>query len=255
MSETLETIEPYLRTVTSIVSEIAGESLTGLYLHGSAVQQDFDPRVSDIDILGILSGSIDQNARQSLTERLNHAVSPCPAQGFEFILCTAEAVQAPVFAMPFEFALSTGPHWPLEFEHSGTISDTLIHLTLCRQSGMTLFGPPPTTLIAPVPVALLRQALVAEIEWHLSDVDTSFDRAAQRNAVLNAARSVSAAETGYILSKSEGARQWNPTDPFADQVRRALNSRAGQDSELGVEEIKAFLKRAKAVIEALPETR
>jgi len=253
MSAPSETIGSYLKMVTSTVGEVMGESLVALYLHGSAVQQDFDPSVSDVDILGIVKGPLDANLRNALTRRLNHEALPCPVQGFEFILCTAQSVQEPIFAMPFEYALSTGPHWPLQHEHSSAISDTLIHLTLCRQSGRVLLGPSPSDLVAPVPIALLRRALVAELEWHLEDLGKSLDRAAQRNAVLNAARSASAARTGYILSKSEGARRWSAIDPFADLVARAFESRMRRATDLDTEEIRAFLRRVIAMIEALPD--
>ncbi|MEM6475596.1 MAG: aminoglycoside adenylyltransferase domain-containing protein [Pseudomonadota bacterium] len=249
-----ESVLTYLEKVTSLVRDTLGQDLKGLYLHGSGAQSDYNQGTSDIDILGVVAtGSISDAQRSKLVSRLTHDALPVPAKGLEIILCPEDAVCEPVLDLPFDFALSTGHSWPTQCEPRGTASDSLINITLCRQSGISLFGPPPDQVLAPVPRDLLREALIEEIEWHQQNLFVEPEGATPENAVLNAARSLYAAETGRILSKSEGARWWLERYPEDELVAGALAIRKGeQTAALEEARTRNFLARAKSLIEAMP---
>jgi streptomycin 3"-adenylyltransferase len=215
-------VPAYLEEVRRIHREIFGSDLAGLYLHGSAVQNDFRPGLSDLDILGVVSGAVTPEACKQLTSRLSYENLPVPAFGLELILCLADAVREPVEAMPFEFALSTGREWGLEVEQRGTTSDILVHMLLCRQAGLVLAGAPARDILAPISENLLRAGLMGEMLWHRNDLARRPSDQQVANAVLNAARSLYAAEMGEIVSKSQGAKWWLANNPEDRAVSDAL---------------------------------
>lgn len=221
-------VETYLNNLVQRIRPILGNRLVGLYLHGSAVQSDFHPGRSDIDLLSLVSGKLNDPDRESLTDILSHKSMPVPARGLEFLLCTAESARNPIFEFPYEYALSTGVEWGTVWEPSGCTSDTVIHALVCRQSGRALFGPPPEQTFGPISQDLLQKALIAEMEWHIRELPKRTDPLLPANAVLNAARSVHASQTGRIVSKTEGAQIWLKDHPVDPLVLGALSFRGGE---------------------------
>lgn len=215
----------YLCKTTQSFKDVLRDNLVGLYLCGSLVQGDFYAHRSDIDLLGVVSAEIDDITRTQLVSRLSHKARPVPARGLEVVLFLADAVRSPKLSFPFEFALSTGPDGEPECEPRGTADDMLIDIALCRDVGIALAGPPASTAFAPVSQDLLRHALIDELQWHKSRVWKCLDDTAVVNAILNAARSLHAAETGQILSKTDGGRWWLQRYPFDDIVASALSCR------------------------------
>src|SRR3712207_2269106 len=52
-------IDEILHTLRSQIQQTLGEQLVGLYLYGSLVTGDFDPDISDIDLLAVTRAQID----------------------------------------------------------------------------------------------------------------------------------------------------------------------------------------------------
>lgn len=246
-----EPSQAYLDEVLCILRDALSGDLLGLYLHGSAVQCDFRSETSDIDLLGLVSGPLVEARKFELVSRLAHCAKPVPAAGLEIILVLASAVKEPVFDFPFEFALATGVSWPTQSEPSATSSDIVIHIELCRQSGRALFGPSPKEVFGSVDRTLLCRALIEELRWHKKDLLRQRSESTLENAVVNAARSVLVAESGRLVSKSEGARDWLRRFPNDDLVSRALACRLGEDfAPISQASVEAFLDKA---IELVPE--
>lgn len=218
-------IREYLSETTQSFRDVLRDKLVGLYLCGSLVQNDFESHRSDIDLLGIVSKELDDATRDQLVSMLSHEARTVPAQGLEAVLFLADAVRSPKLGFPFEFALSTGPEGEPECEPPGTADDMLIDIALCRDAGIALAGPSANHAFAPISQDLLRHALIDELQWHKREVRKRLDDTAAVNAILNAARSLHAAETGQILSKTEGGRWWLKRYPFDDLVAWALSSR------------------------------
>ena len=156
-------IREYLLAATRSFHDVLGDRLLGLYLCGSAVQGDFAPHRSDIDLLGIVDGDLDRATREDLSSRLSHPVLAVPAQGLEVVLFPAEAAQTARLDLPFAFALSTGPGLESACEPPGTANDMLIDIVLCRDAGITLSGKPANEAFGSVSRRLLLAALVEEL--------------------------------------------------------------------------------------------
>jgi predicted nucleotidyltransferase len=220
-------IREYLDAAARTCQAVLGDRLLGLYLCGSAVQGDFAPHRSDIDLLGIVDGDLDRATRKELSSRLSHPVLAVPAQGLEIVLFPAEAAQTARLDLPFAFALSTGRGMKSACEPPGTANDMPIDIALCREAGIPLSGKAPNEAFGSVARPLLLAALVEELGWHLRQVEERSDGKTPVNAILNAARSLHAAETGRILSKTEGGRWWLRRHPRDAMVARALEVREG----------------------------
>ncbi len=245
-------IEAYLGRVVERFEGVLGEKLTGLYLHGSAVQSDFQADRSDLDLLALVSNALSESERSDLIAQLSHSAHTVPAVGLELIICRSEAARAPMLEYPFVFALSTGRVWGAQVEAAGTCSDLVVHAELCRQQARALVGPPAAKIFAPTPRSLLHSAMIAELRWHQHNLSEKAAALWDANAVLNAARSVHAANTGRIVSKTQGGQWWLERHPCDDLVTKALARRGGARAEpLAREYVRAFLDRAICVIERL----
>lgn len=243
-------IEGYLLDLTHVAHRHLGDDLLGLYLHGSAVQVDLWPQTSDLDVLGVIVHPLSDERRAGLAADLAHQTRPIPAIGLELILCLADQARAPSYDFHFEFALLTGATWPTEIEPPGVASDVLINVALCRQMGRALSGPPADTLFGPVPRAALTRAVADELRWHQQNLDDPLSASSAANAVLNAARAVFAAETGRIISKTEGGLWWLAERPQDYLVRKAVAIRQGDPSVfLSHQAVRAFLVHALGEIE------
>ena len=220
-----EDIREYLSEITQSFKDVLGGNLVGLYLCGSLVQNDFEPHRSDIDLLGIVSTAPDEATRDQLVSRLSHAARAVPARGLEVVLFPADAVQSPGRGFTFAFALSTSPEGEVECAPPGIADDMLIDIALCRDAGIALAGPPANMAFAPISQNFLCHALIDELRWHQREVQKRLDDTAAVNAILNAARSLHAAQTGQILSKTEGGRWWLKNYPLDDAVAWALSCR------------------------------
>jgi hypothetical protein len=236
--------------IAQCAQSILENQLAGLYQHGSVVLGDFHPGISDIDLLGVVSGPVDEERLKELEAGIAALAPQLPVAGVEFILCTAETVAIPAANPPFVFALSAGRDWPAERESAGTSPDLPILFALCRQAGVALAGRPPREVFGQVPRTVLAGALLSEMAWHRVHALNVEHDAWGAQAVLNAARSIHAAETGVIVSKAEGARRWLARYPNDPLVADALALRLGANKEpMHREKVLAFVDLAIAAIE------
>lgn len=75
----VDDLESYLDRVTRSVTDILGESLVGLYLHGSAALGSFTPGKSDIDLLAVVEETPDPSRLGRLGEALHPDVIAHPS--------------------------------------------------------------------------------------------------------------------------------------------------------------------------------
>jgi len=71
----------YIQTVAARTADLLGQALVGVYLHGSAVLGGFIPRRSDIDLLVVTTGPLDNDLRQQVCQALAPSALLCPAAG------------------------------------------------------------------------------------------------------------------------------------------------------------------------------
>jgi len=158
-------VNAILRELLPRVRAALGENFVGMYLFGSLVAGDFDPRRSDVDILvvSVSSVSIDQFAAlQAVHQDL--AVSDTEwSTEVEAYYLTRAALQRddPSFGEHVKVNRGSGVLEPLHRD-----SGWLIQGHILREFGVALAGPDPKTLVDPVGPDDLRQAAAAGVrEW------------------------------------------------------------------------------------------
>jgi predicted nucleotidyltransferase len=190
------------------VKGIMQDQLIGMYLFGSLAIGDFDLH-SDIDILFVTEQAISEEAFQDLFEiheRISTIDSPWAIQ-IEVSYIPKDALRRFDPANNSHPHIDRGPgeklHW---MRHD---SDWNVQRYILRERGITVTGPDPKTLIAPVSPAELRSAGSEILEnWFghfLDDPAPLKSRGYQSYTVLTICRILYTYEHGEIVSKPEAA--------------------------------------------------
>jgi streptomycin 3"-adenylyltransferase len=209
----------FTETVAGTLRAILGESLLGVYLHGSGSMGGWSPERSDVDILAV--------AARPLTDSEKHAVSSAlgaldvPGVGIEFSLVTHPSLGSISPKPAFELHVTTGPtaHVVDGAGHRGD-PDLVLHYVVCRERGLAAFGPPPSDVFPDMPRRLVLAQLRDELEW-------AEEHAPPRYQVLNALRAWAYADDGRLLSKLEGAEWAIERERFAALARAAMAAQSG----------------------------
>jgi predicted nucleotidyltransferase len=71
-------IEKLLSSLLYQMQQILDKNLTGLYLYGSLVTGDFDPEISDIDLLAVTSSDVDDKEFEQLRNMHSDLIAQNP---------------------------------------------------------------------------------------------------------------------------------------------------------------------------------
>ncbi len=230
------------------VRQAVSANLIGLYLHGSLAMGCFNPACSDIDVIAVTAEGMTVEAKRAVAAiLLRRSGAPHPIEvsflrrrdfvpwryPTPFDLHYSEAWRA-----RFEADLAGGA-WRRWNEEEREDPDLAAHITMLRQRGVTLFGPPIARVFPPVP----REDYLASI---LADYAAARDAIVQRPVygVLNLCRVYYYLRDGSICSKEEGGVWAARTLPLELQpvIRQALAVYRGESVEerFAPDELNAF---------------
>ena len=223
---------PELNTVLgSLVREVQNaltDAFIGAYLQGSFAVGDFDEH-SDVDFVIAVRDELSATHVASL-QSLHGRVYDLPSEWAKHL----EGSYFPVATLR-SADRSWTPLWYLDHGSRAltrsTHCNTLLVRCVLREQGVTLAGPPPATLIDPVPVdALRRETHRTMQQWGreiLDRPDQYRNRFYQGYIVLNYARMLHDLVEGRPGSKRAGAAWAKATlDPaWADLIDRAWATR------------------------------
>lgn len=201
--------EDQTERIVNAIRAVLGDSVLGAYLHGSAVLGGLRP-ASDIDILAITTRSTTLDEKRALLALL------MPISGRGDLTGRSRPVELTIVVQsdvrPWRYAprldLQYGEWWRREFERGEVTPwvspnpDLALLLDMALRANHPLFGPPPGTLLDPVPSADIRRALFEVIPGLLEDLDGD-----EANVVLTFARIWTTLATGVIRSK-DAAADW-----------------------------------------------
>jgi predicted nucleotidyltransferase len=240
-------VNALLARLLAALRSILGGELTAVYLRGSLASGDFDPRSSDIDLLVVTEGELGEGAVAALAAM--HArlaasgLAWAPHLECSYVPRAAVRCYDPAQARFPEIGVDK----PFGLRLHGV--DWVVELSIVREYGIALAGPPPQELIDPVAPDELRAAVRALLGgwWTamLEQPDWFRERRYQAFAVLSMCRALYTLEYGAVFSKPKAAA-WARTalgEAWASLIDRALAWRS-DSTEADPAEALAFVRFA-----------
>ena len=208
--------------VAAVRASIPVADTLGIYLYGSAVAGGLKPD-SDLDIFVVASRRLTRDEKRAMVDRLmpvsGRRTRPPAWRPLEVTVVVHSDLR------PWRYP----PHMDLQYGEwlreafladdqvfvASVSPDLAAVVTMVRDSGRTLEGPPPRELLDPVPPGDLRRAMTDALPALLEDLEKD-----TRNVILSLARVWVTMATGRILSKADAA-DW-AIDRLAPEVRPPL---------------------------------
>ncbi|MFB7086795.1 aminoglycoside adenylyltransferase family protein [Streptomyces sp. NPDC056296] len=190
--------------VTLVLNHLGDGNVLGVYAHGSATLGGLRPH-SDLDLLVVVRHPTTHAQRATLTEELLKLSGGEGHRPVELIVVVRDDVRPWRYPPRRDYLYG---EWLRDAYERGHVPepeddpDLAPLLTMVLRADAPLFGPPPATLLDPVPHEDLRRAMVAGLPGLMAEVESD-----TRNVLLTLARIWSTLVTGDIRSK-DAAAEW-----------------------------------------------
>lgn len=221
-------VNTLLHALLDGVRAALGPRFIGMYLYGSLSLGDFDPASSDVDFLVVTTEQLPDDA----IERLRALHATIAASGLPYATYCEGSYIPRAALRRYDPANAVHPTISTEEPlHLGRHeSNWVLEYAILREHGVTVVGPPPSTLIDPVTPDDLRAATRAQLAvWQARAEDVTWlrPRYYQAFAVLTLCRALYTLTRGALVSKPHAAAwateaypQWQPI------IERSLRWRA-----------------------------
>ncbi|MEO8286284.1 MAG: aminoglycoside adenylyltransferase domain-containing protein [Chloroflexota bacterium] len=218
-------INDLLDDLLSRMRAILGQRLVGLYLYGSLVWGDFDHDISDIDMLAATATDVNENEFAALGQMHKDFAAAYPKwdNRIEVQYLSLAGLRSFRTAVTRMAAISPGD--PFHVIEAG--KDWLMNWYFVQENGVTLFGPPARTIIAPISKEEFVQSVVDHAtQWPEWVAATMNSRHYQGYAILTACRALYTFRNGVQVSKKRAA-EWaqHELPQWADLIGNALQWR------------------------------
>ncbi len=225
-------VNDLLAELLSGMQDVLGAQQVGLYLYGSLVTGDFDMQLSDIDLLAVTTGALDEKSFDELNRMHDDLVTRRPHWNNRLEIAYVAREAMAVFKTERRQIAVISPGKPFHFIEAGI--DWLMNWYMVREKGVTLFGPSPRTIIPPISNQEFVRAVAdharAAREW----VGKMRRRAAQAYVILTLCRALYTCTHGEQVSKERAARWAQGAMPeWADAIARAIEWRRAYRFEQG----------------------
>ncbi len=217
-----------LQELVGSIRSVLRSTFLGAYLQGSFAVGDFDQH-SDVDLTFVIE--------QELSDQQVSALQAMHARIYDLESAWAQHLEGSYFPRDVLrsldrrgeqlWYLDNGSRELVRSDHCNTV----VVRWVVREKGVTLAGPDPRTLVAPVPVKALRQDILSTLRgWGqeiLDNPESINNRFYQTFAVLSYCRMLHDLRNGTVGSKRAGA-EWakvNLDPSWADLIDRAWDGR------------------------------
>lgn len=240
-------VNSILRELLESVQSILGSHFVGLYLDGSLASGDFD-QDSDIDFVVVTDADISAHlfsALRAMHEQIA-AIDSQYAIQLEGSYISQHALRRydPEHALHPNIEWGNGERLKMVY-HDETWA---VHRYLLRESGITVSGPAPRTLIDPVLPSDLRQAMLKMLHgWATQILDSPSQikhRGDQSYTVLSLCRILYTLENGSVVSKSVAAR-WAQAalgEQWVSLIERTWEGRHNPGLEASADDVNGTLE-------------
>lgn len=214
-------INELLAQLLSRIQSALGEKLVALYLFGSLVIGDFDSRFSDIDLLAALSSDVDEADFAALQHMHAAFVEQYPEWDNRVEVCYISAAALQTVTSHTSNIARISPGEPLNMREAG--KHWLMDWYVVREKGVTLFGPPPETLIEPISKAAFLQTVQEHVGAWREWIQPMRSRKAQAYAILTLCRALYSMKHGTQTSKKRAGLWAQQAFPrWASLIQNAL---------------------------------
>ena len=215
-------MEELINLIREEYSKILEEDLVGIYLHGSYVLGDFDPKVSDLDYLVVVNKEISDEKKFQIWEVVSHLNKYAPKKGLEFSIVQLRDCKNPKLDFPYQFHYS--PKYLKDYlkdpvstikKLQGTDSDLPGYGYLIKQKGICLAGKDIVEVFQNFSYQLYLKSL-----WF--DLKDALDQAEEPETILNITRTLELLKTGEIVSKVQGGKWASENLEEKELINKAL---------------------------------
>ena len=239
--------------------EILKDNLVGIYLHGSAVMECFNPAKSDLDLIVVVKEFLTDANKRFFMDMVVELNNKGPAKGIEMSIVRQSVCKPFAYPTPFELHFSIAHlDWyrkdPKDYisKMKGEDKDLAAHFTIINHRGKCLCGAPIKEVFDDVPIRDYIDSIwndIADAEDEITDNPMYI--------ILNLARVLAYVKDGLVLSKKEGG-EWaldNIPEVYHSLLHNALKEYSeGIDTEYDmnnaenyavcmVEQIRSEMKR------------
>jgi hypothetical protein len=192
-----------LDILLSRMQAILGKKLVGLYLDGSLVIGDFDPYISDIDLVAALSADIDDREFEELHKMHTDFANEHKEWDDRIEVCYISLAALIAVRSRTSTIVKINPGEP--FHRRESSKEWLLSWYLVREKSVTLFGPPAKTIIEPIS----KEEFIQSVKDHTKSwgewIHEMHTRKGQAYAVLTMCRALYVCEKGEQVSKKQAA--------------------------------------------------
>ncbi len=215
-----------VNALVSLISEgvraVLGPKLLGLYLSGSLATGGFQHDVSDVDLVAATAAEIDGREFDRLKAMHEEVARTSEDWGHRVDVAYVSAAALMGGLSDYRYPAIFG-HDPLHWERS--VSDLILTRHVLWKCGVTLFGPPPSTIVAPVPredlARVVQEACIGEWRGYIEDIHTCKEQAFW---TLLMCRALFTVRQGDVVSKPAAAAWARQTLPeWSAAIQRALS--------------------------------
>lgn len=227
-----------LDEIVRMFKEEMGDTLTGIYLHGSMAMNCFHPSSSDIDLLITVGAPQAHETYKRIAQRLILAEEKlAAANGIELSVVLDRNFEHFTHPAPFEFHYSAFHRERYRTDDNYLCGgfgdpDLAAHFMVAYHRGVALYGRPFHERFNPI-----------DEKYYLNAIKGDIENAAEEIAgnpvyyVLNLCRVLFYREEGGVTSKKEGG-EWGLSHlpaPYAEIVEQCLDKYKGKRSDVDLD--------------------
>lgn len=214
-------VNDLLNELLTNIKDILDEKIIGLYLEGSLVLGDFDPKTSDIDLVAILESDINDLEFENLKKMHQDFVKKHPDWNDRIEVCyiSKEAINSTKLKISDLVNISPGE----PFHRMKSQKEWLMNWYLTREKSKTLFGLDPKEVINPISKEEFLDCVKDHVKSWGEWVGGMKNRYAQSYAILTLCRALYSYKNADQVSKFKAA-DWvkNKYPQFKNVINNAL---------------------------------
>jgi hypothetical protein len=197
-------INELLDNLHSRQQAILGDKLIGLYLYGSLAWGDFDYEISDIDLLAAIATELDPKEFTALNQMHDDIASHYQKWSGKIEVQYFSLLGLKTFKSQSSNMGNISPGEPFHIIKAG--KEWLMNWFFVQDYGVTLFGPPPQSLIDPISKEEFVQAVRDHAAYWRGYASLTNDRLGrQAYVILTLCRAFYASKNGTQVSKKQAA--------------------------------------------------